>query len=125
MLLGDNDGWHQVKDQQHYFYTGCALCLIHKKIPKDAIRDNDEKLHCKTCEQKVNKMLAVAESIVGKKLSPKEILKLIEVLDSIKIGRGLVEKTRTLEGGCAVIGHADGTKSITHFGVNLKKEILK
>lgn len=104
-LLRPDDGWYAVKEdpQQHYFFHGISLCSKYKTIPKDAHHDNNPLVHCKPCEQKINKLLALASSIVGKKITPRDMFLLIENLDKIKLNKGLTAKEKVGEGVTAIV----------------------
>lgn len=117
-VLGTEDGWYHIPEdeEQHYFYQNVALCTKYKDLPNESHHDNDPRIHCKTCEQKVNKLLAVASSLVGKKLSHKDMIEIINILDTIDLKKGNQGKVKYPENAVAVIGHADGKKTTIEVG---------
>ena len=112
-LLSEEDGWYDGlgHPQQHYFFKNHSLCGLFSTLPKGAHHDNDPLKHCEKCTKTVNKLLSVASAIVGKKLSPNQVMNLIEALESMKLNKGTVAKEIFPEGTVAVIGHSDGTKT--------------
>ena len=123
--MGTDDGWYHISDtEQHYFFQGHSLCKEFETVPIGAHHDNDPKLHCKVCEQQVNKLLAVADSIVGKKLTTKEIIKLLELLDTIDLKKGSSAKVKTGESCVAVIRHENNKVTTVTAGIK-KKGIFK
>jgi hypothetical protein len=120
-VLGENDGWHFVpgSDKQHYFYREYTLCGL--AITDGSHHDNDPTLHCDKCTQTLRKLMLVASSIAGKKLSPEEVLNLIANLDKIINSQGMVDKVRTPENVIAVIGKPDGKTKTMESGYKRKK----
>jgi hypothetical protein len=124
MSLGDSDGWHNVPTDReyHYFYQNHSVCGLFKTIPEFAHHDNDPTKHCSTCEKKVNKLLAVAASMGGKKLTPKEMEDIIDTLDSITLNSSENAKVKTKEQTIVVVGHNNGKQTIID---NKKKKFLR
>ena len=124
-LLGTEDGWYHVptSPQQHYFFRHVSLCKAYKEIPPGAHHDNDPRIHCDRCQQKVNKLMAVGNSIAGKKLNTRDVLNLIDILGKIDLNKGSAVKIAHGEEITAVLGHSDGKK--TTLEVKRKKQNSK
>jgi len=111
-ILQDEDGWHVVltHPQQHYFWKGVSLCTLFKSIPEGSYHDNNPLIHCSKCEQKVNRLMAVASSLPNRKLTMAEIFGLMENLEKVNWNKGTSTKVRTGENVTAVITHESGDK---------------
>ena len=109
-LLSDEDGWYAVKDhpQQHYFFKTVSLCKLYRSIPDDATHDNDPALHCDLCRKKQGKLMAVGESLAGRKLNARDVMNLLDILEKIDLNKGLSMKVRHGENITAVLGKPDG-----------------
>jgi hypothetical protein len=112
------DGWFEVPShpQQHYFFKHHSLCGLFKEIPSDAHHDNVPLRHCTKCKQTLNKLMAVASSITGKKLSPRQVFNLIEALDKINLTKGLSKKVVTPENVVAVLRGPTGETETIEAG---------
>lgn len=124
-VLGDNDGWHFVpnNENQHYFYREHSLCGLFNEKPEGSHHDNDPKLHCEKCTQTQRKLMQVAQSIAGKKMSAKEVLDLITNLDKIINSKGLIDKVKTPENVVAVITKQNGEKKTFEAGPRRKTKV--
>ena len=122
MLLSPADGWHFVPDhpQLHYFFKEAALCRKYHSKPKGSTHKNVPLLHCDKCEQTLKKLLGVQKHIEGKKLNAKQVFALLEILEKIKLNKGLTDKEQTPEHAIVVLGHKDGTKTTMESGFNPK-----
>jgi hypothetical protein len=121
--LKDDDGWYECPDvpQQHDFWQSVSLCRDFESIPPNAHHDNVPLRHCERCEQKVNRLMAVASSLPQRKLTMKELMNLMEQLGRIDWNKGSKVKVETPEHVCALIGHADNTTTFLEKGVKSSK----
>lgn len=119
-LLGVDDGWHFVKDhpQLHYFFKEASLCRLYQNKPPGTVHKNVPILHCSKCEQVLKKLLGVQTYLVGKKLNASQVFALLEILERIKLNKGLTDKEQTAEHSIVVLGHKNGTKTVTEKGKN-------
>jgi len=118
MLFGSEDGWHYVPDhpQLHYFFQGASLCRLYPTKPEGSHHKNVQLLHCSKCTQTLRKILQLQKHIEGKNFSAKQVMILLEIVDKIKLNKGITDKERTPEHTVVVLGHADGTKETLESG---------
>lgn len=126
-LLGVDDGWHFVKDhpQLHYFFKEASLCRLYKDKPPGTAHKNVSLLHCSKCKQTLNKLLRVQTYLVGKKLDASQVFALLDILERIKLNKGLTDKEKTAEHSIAVLGHKDGTNTVIETGNNPNTKIIQ
>lgn len=98
---------------------------MYKDIPEGAGHDNDPLKHCQKCKQIVGKLMAVASAIQGVKLSPRQVMLLIEQLDKINLVKGFSAKELYGESTVAVITSRDGKKTTHSSGLKSKQLIKK
>jgi hypothetical protein len=120
LLFGTEDGWHYVPDhpQLHYFFQGASMCKLYETKPEGSKHKNVEILHCDKCKQTLKKLLQVQKHIEGKKLNTKQVFTLLEILDKIKLNKGLTDKEHTAEHAVVVLGKPDGSKETLETGKN-------
>ena len=120
LLFGSEDGWHYVPDhpQLHYFFQGSSLCLLYPTKPEGTHHKNVHLLHCSKCTQQLRKILQIQKHIEGKQFSAKQVFVLLEIIDKVKLNKGITDKTKTPEHTVVVLGHKDGTKTTIEDGKN-------
>jgi len=120
LLFGTEDGWHYVPDhpQLHYFFQGSSLCRLYETKPEGAHHKNVQLLHCSKCIQQLRKSLQIQKHIEGKQFSAQQVFVLLEIIERVKLNKGITDKEKTPEHTVVVLGHKDGTKTTIENGRN-------
>ena len=92
--------------------------MLNPKKPEGSHHKNVPLLHCSKCTQQIRKILQIQKHIEGKKFSAQQVFILLEIIDKIKLNKGITDKERTPEHTVVVLGHKDGTKTTIEDGKN-------
>jgi hypothetical protein len=125
--LNEDDGWYEILDhpQQHFFFKSHSLCGLYDSIPENSHHDNVPLKHCTKCTQILRKLITVSSQIAGKKLSAKQVMKLLDTLEKIKLNKGQADNQTYPEGITAVVTSQKTKKKLVIESDSKSRKLVK